>query len=129
MIRINDKEYSNYSTKVTWGNFEVFISGEKSAGIAPFITFNIEDNIFIGLEFVFSKEMFENTQLNSEINVKKYIGDITFEDEKGWISITTGKYDCNITRISETEFKLELFVESEEIEPINMIIDTKIDIL
>lgn len=126
MIKINDKEYSNYNIKITWENFLVSSYNKKRTGIAPFITFNIENRIFIGLEFTFSKEMFENTKLNTRTNITEYLSDILYEDEKGWISIITGKYDCSITRTSENIFKIEFFVEAGDL---NIIIDTDIELL
>lgn len=129
MIKINNKEYYNYEIKITWGNFDVCSNEKKVLGLAPFIQFNIENNIFIGLEFVFSKEMFENTKLNMVTNIDKYISDITYEDENGWISLILEKYNCNITRMNENIFKIEFCVESKEIEEFNIIINTNIKIL
>ncbi len=129
MIKVNDKYYSDYNIKISWGNFEAIILGEKTKGIAPFIKFNIEDNLFIGLETRLSKEMLEKISFNEKINIKKYITDITYEDAKGWISIITGKYDCYISRMNENNFKIEFYIESEEIEEININIDTNINLL
>ena len=123
MIKINNKEYNNYDIEITWGDFDVVSNGEKRKGSAPFIIFNIENNIFIGIETIISKDMWKNMNLNTKVNIERYISDITYKDEAGWISIITGKYNCNILRISEKEFKIEFCVESEEIDEINIIID------
>ena len=129
MIKINTKEYSRYTTKITWGDFEVNSHDKKRTGKSPFITFNIENNIFIGLELTFSKEMFENTKLHKEINIKQYVCDIIYENRNGWISIIDGKYDCNITKIGEREFKMKFFVEAEFYElKININVDTNIEL-
>lgn len=126
MLKINDRKYNDYDIKVKWGNFSAYSNGTKTSGTAPFITFNIKNSIFVGLEFIFSKEMFENTELNTVINIDKYISDITYEDEKGWASFITEKYNCNMTRINENIFKIEFYIESEEM---NIIIGTNIELL
>lgn len=125
MIKINNIEYRNYNIKITWGDFEVCTDNIKRIGVAPFIALNIDDNIFIGLEFTFAKEMFEEIKLNDKINIDKYISDIQYEDDEGWVSVITGKYNCNIMRLNESEFKLELNVQEE----INIDIDTIIELL
>lgn len=129
MIKINDKEYYDYKTRITWGNFEVYTDGNKRTGESPFITFAVENNIFIGLEITFSKDMFMNTVLNKKVSLKKYISDITYEDEKGWRSIISGEYNCDITRTSVNNFKIELNIENDEFDVINIIIDTNIELL
>lgn len=69
MIKINNIEYKEFETKISWGKFLVANSGHKRTGISPSITFLV-DNIFIELEFTFSKEMFENTVLDIKTNKK-----------------------------------------------------------
>lgn len=109
MILVNDLEYNKFETKILWGNFFVNYSGKKRCGIAPFITFHFDD-IVIGLEFTFSKEMFENTSVGIKTDIKEYISDITFEDKKGWISINDGQYDCSLTRINEKNFNIKFHI-------------------
>ena len=126
MIKINDTEYNNYDFIVSWGKFFANINNKKIAGLAPFITFLIDNKIYLGLEFAFSKEMFKSTKKSIKTNVNNYLSDITYEDEKGWVSIITGEYDCNITRISEKDFKIELCISSGVG---NIIMDTNIELL
>lgn len=126
MIIIDDKEYTNYNVKITWDSFYVISNNEKRTGIAPFITFCINENIYLGLEFSFSKEMFKNIKFNNTKDVKKYLSDITYEDKSGWISIIIDKYICEITRINESDFKLYFSIESEVG---NIIINTDINLL
>lgn len=116
MIKINEKEYHNYDIKIDWGKFESKVCGRKINGESPFIIFNIENNIYIGLEFIFSKKMFNKMEINKKINLNKYISDITYEDKKGWISIVTGNYECNVTKVSNDNFKLEFLVEPNELD-------------
>lgn len=115
MIQINDQEYNNYSTNITWGKFSVSSYGQKRIGIAPYITFNINNKIFIGLELTFSDEMIKNCKIDTKINITNYLSDICYEDEKGWLSLTTGKYDFYITRINDNSFKFNFIVEDGKI--------------
>ena len=109
MIKINNKEYHDYEIKITWGNFE--------------------NNIFIGLELLFSKKMIEDTKLNTLTNISEYIIDITYEDKNGWLSLINQKYSCNIKRTNESIFKLELCIESKEDEKLNIVVESNIEIL
>ncbi len=111
MIKINDINYNNFTNKITWGNFYVNLP-EKRTGIAPFISFNIEDKIIIGLEFVYSKEMWESTESYTKIDMQKYLTDITYEDKNGWISLIIEKHNCYITKLENNIFKINLFVDS-----------------
>ncbi len=70
MIIIDNKEYNKYIIKVSWENFSVSYQGKRRTGIAPFISFDIEDKIFIGLELTFSNNMFKETKKNIKINIK-----------------------------------------------------------
>ena len=129
MIKINKDEYFNYDIKITWGNFNAQVAGKKIEGLAPFIQYNIENKIYIGIEFVFSKEMFESVELNKMININNYISDIIYEDKNGWISLIISKYNCNITRINQDTFKLELSLESNEFDINSIEIKTDIKLL
>ena len=143
MIKINGKEYCDYDIKIDWGKFEHIICDDKinwgkfehGATIdelnemAPFIKFNINNEIFIGIECILSKEEFLNLELNKLIKLNKYISDITYEDEKGWISIVTGNFDCKIIRISANLFKLDFFVKSDEYDINDIEIKTDIYLL
>lgn len=129
MIKINNIEYNEFETKISWGNFLVSSHSHKRTGIAPFITFYV-DNTFIGLEFIFSKEMFENTDLGIKTNIKEYISDVTFEDEKGWISINAEQYECNIIRINEKNFHIIFQIIAHDFdEEFDIFIDDEIEIL
>lgn len=129
MIKINNIEYNEFETKISWENFLVSFHGHKRTGIAPFITFYV-NNTFIGLEFTFSKEMFENTELGIKTNIKEYISDVTFEDEKGWISINDEQYECNIIRINEKNFHIIFQIIAHDFdEEFDIFIDDEIEIL
>lgn len=129
MIKINDKQYDNYRIKITWDNFERTYLGEKIKSISPFIEFIIDDVIFIGLETCLSKKVLENMNFDEKVNIKSYLSDITYEDDKGWTSIITGEYTCNLTRINDKNFKIEFVINSEEIENYNIIIDTNLELV
>ncbi len=130
MIIINNNRYSNYITDISWDSFQVTSNGIRRDGIAPFITFNIEDKYYIGLELTFSTEMFTKAPINKKINISKYLSDITYEDEKGWLSIITGEYDCIITKSSNTKFQIDFYVSTGEDESdINIAINTFLEII
>ncbi len=115
MIQINNQEYNNYSTNIDWESFSVSSYNQKRTGLAPFITFNIDNKIFIGLELTFSDEMIKDCQKDTKLDITKYLSDICYEDEKGWISLGTGKYTLYITRLNDNNFKLNFVVEDGEI--------------
>ena len=129
MIIINNQKYADYTIDISWGNFSVHSNGKQKEGIASFITFNIDDNIYIGLEFMVAKEMFASIKLNTIINIENYLSDITYEDELGWISLITGKYHCQITRIDDKKFNLKLTVNADEVDIINIKLDSDIILL
>jgi len=111
MITINNKQYSNYTSKVTFIEYD----WNKTKGISPFISFDIENKIFVGIETRLPKETLENINYNEKLNITEYLTDITYEAEKGWISIITGTYNCFLTKM-DNSYKLELSVESNELE-------------
>lgn len=129
MIKINNIEYNKFETDISWGKFTLYSNGQKRTGIAPFITFYVDD-MLIGLELTFTKDMFEDAQIGVETDIKKYISDITFEDEKGWISINDGQCHCNITRISKDRFHIDFHIIGHDLDDkFNILIDDEIDIL
>ena len=125
MIIINNTEYKDYNIKVSWGEFSVSHHGKRRKGISPFLTFNIGNDKFVGLEFTFSNEMFKQMKVNSKTNVNEYISDVLYEDDRGWISIINSEYDCYITRIDEKCFKIYFYINAEE----NISIDSNVTLL
>ena len=126
MIKINNKRYDSYDYKIVWGNYDAVILGKRNTGVSPFIKFNIEDNIFIGIETVFSKELIKSMNVNEKFCLNSYITDITYEDEKGWVSIITSKYNCELIKLGENRFILELTVDSSEIDNLNINVNSNI---
>lgn len=116
MIKLNDKEYKNCEVDVRWGTFVTCSQGQKRKGLSPFLTFCVNGEIFIGLELSFSKEMFENLENGVETSIDRYVTDITFEDESGWLSIYNGKHRCTVKRIAENEFKLCLEIRAKDLD-------------
>lgn len=128
MIYINNKDYKEYKIDISWGKFSAYCNGEYRKGNAPFITFDLDNKKYIGLELNLSKNMFEELQLNKKTKINKYISDITYEDEEGWLSIITGDYNCFISKINNNSFKIELSVISDEIETLTIKINAIIDL-
>lgn len=129
VIKVNNREYNAYKTNVSWGNFDINYKGEKRVGISPFISFDLGNNVFVGLELTFSDESFEETEIDIRTDISSYVTDILYEDEKGWGSFILGKYNCYITRSSEKNFKIELCLEYNELDDeINIEIDTIVEL-
>ncbi len=130
MIIINENKYSIFDYKVSWGKFHVTNNGKRRDGKAPFITFNIDNNKYIGLEFTFSDDMFKQMKVNVKTNLKEYISDILYDDEKGWISIIDGNYEIYLTGLSEKEFNINFCIKAHDVdEEFNIFLDENISIL
>lgn len=113
MIIINGKNFDNVLKKVSFGEYNVTQDGKKRNGSAPFISFKF-DNILLGLETIYDKKWLEKLKINDKKDISKYISDIPYEDEKGWISLETGDYSCFITKIKKDVFAFEFSCEAEE---------------
>ena len=113
MIIINDKNYDNVLKKVSFGEYSVTQDSNVRIGSAPIITFKI-DNILIRLETTYDKKYLEELNTNDKKDINKYISDITYEDENGWVSLITGNYNCFITKYRNNKFVFELKCEAEE---------------
>lgn len=113
MITINDKNYDNVLKKVSFGEYSVTQDSNVRIGSAPIITFKI-DNILIRLETTYDKKYLEELKINDKKDISKYISDITYEDENGWVSLITGNYNCFITKYRNNKFVFELKCEAEE---------------
>ena len=67
---------------------------------------------------------------NTKNNIKDSISDITYENDKGWISIIDGKYNCDITKINKDTFNITFNITTKDIdEEFNIKIDENINIL
>lgn len=60
------------------------------------------------------KRWLEELKINDKKDISKYISDITYEDEKGWLSLTTGNYKWFISKVENNKFILEFSCEVEE---------------
>ena len=86
MIKINDKLYTDYQIKVTWGNFEASLkNGKKNTGLAPSIIFYIDKSPIIELELTYSKEMFLKISINNKTNITKYVSDINIKNKNHYL--------------------------------------------
>jgi len=116
MIKINNKDYDKETIEVVWGPFySVSTNNEKITGMSPLITLNLENSISIGLEFLFSDELFKKMCIGKRTNLKTKISDILYDGGKGWTSLMDGEYDCFITKVNEQEFKIECSLTTYEI--------------
>lgn len=113
MIIINDKKYDNVLKKVSFGEYSVMQDGKKRNGMAPFISFRC-DNILLGIETNYDKKWLEKLKTNDKQDISKYVIDIPYEDEKGWVSLILGKDKCFITKVKNNVFTIELKCETYE---------------
>ena len=113
MTIINDKNYDNVLKKVSFGEYSVTQDGKKRNGSAPFISFRF-DNVLLGLETIYDKKWLKELKISNKTDISKYISDITYEDEKGWISLITGNYNCFINKVENNKFVIEFRCETEE---------------
>ena len=128
MIIINGKNFDNALKKVSVGEYYVTQDGKKRNGSAPFISFKF-DNVILGLETIYDKKWFEELKINDKKDISKYISDITYEDEKGWVSLITGNYNCFVTKTKNNMFSLEFSCEAEEIgEHYKILLNEEVDI-
>lgn len=126
MIKIADKRYEKYEIKIKWYKICRVLKGKKIEGFAPFLQFNIEDKIFIGLETSIVKEAYDKIELDVKTDANCFLTDITYEDELGWVSIIDEKHSCYITKKSQDLIKLDFEMYSKELKS-TIAIDCLID--
>ena len=101
---------------------------KKEMEVHLFISFKF-DNIFLGLETIYDKKWLKELKINDKKDISKYISDITYEDEKGWISLITGISKCFISKVENNKFVLEFSCEAEECgEYYKILLNEEIDI-
>lgn len=129
MIIVNGNKFNNHKTNISLDKFSVSkYDGNKvikRKSVAPYITFNVDDKIFVALEMNYSDSMFKEVKINEQVDITKFITDILYADEKGWVSLTTGKYACIITRKNEMNYNFDLIVE-DKFEDISIKIDSSV---
>ena len=129
MIKINNKISKKYKTKIIWNNFSAVVNGKKEIGLAPIIKFFIDNKIIIELELVFSKEKFQELEINKKINISRYLVGVSYEDDKGWLPILNDSTSIYFTRINQTEFNIDFEINSIELDDIKININTCLKIL
>ena len=113
MIIINEKNYDNVLKNISFYEYNVTQNGKVRRGSSFFITFKF-DNILLGLETTYDKKWLDELKINDKKDISKFISDITYEDEKGWISLIDGNYNCFINKINDNRFIIELSCETKE---------------
>ena len=106
MIIVNKKKYENLTIDVYYGDYNVTKEGKKRTGLSPFISFKT-DNIKIGIETIYDKEWLKELNESNKKDISKFVSDIVYEDEEGWVSLITGDYKCFIEKIDDKEFTLD----------------------
>lgn len=130
MIKINEKNYENPIIEVSFGNYSVTQKGKKRQGESPFISFDCSD-VYLGLETTYDKTWLMNLKLKEMKDISSFISDIVYEDEKEWVSLTTGTYKCFVTKTDNNLFIFEFDCNAEEcgkIFEISLVEKIKIDL-
>lgn len=128
MLIINNKEFNNPSINISFGKYSVHQNGIDRDGYSPFISFKYT-NLCIGIETNYDKNWLKELKQNFKEDISKYISDITYEDEKGWISLINGNYKCFISKVEDNIFTTELRCETQECgEYFDILINEKIHI-
>lgn len=83
MIKLNNEIFNEYKKKIIWRNFSAVVNDKKENGLAPIIKFYIDNKIIIELELVFSKEKYQNLEINKRIDFLRYLVGVSYEDDKG----------------------------------------------
>lgn len=113
MITINNIKYDNVMIKVSFGKYNVMQEWKKRSGNGLFVTFKF-DNIILELETTYDEKWLKELKINNKSDISNYISNISYEDEKGWISLITGNYKCFIHKVNGNKFIVELSSEAEE---------------
>ena len=91
VISINRKKFNDFKSEILLSEFDVNNYKNdiknKRVGVAPFFSFSINDDISIGVEMVYSIEMFSNLKINYKEDVTEYITDILCDFGNGLLSI------------------------------------------
>ena len=117
MIKINRTKYNINDIKVTYGNYSVTQAGQERNGISPIIHFK-GDDFFLWVETIYDKDWLSEMNLDTITDISKYISDIAYEDEKGWLSLSYGNYSCTLNKLENKLFNIELICKCEEAEEI-----------
>ena len=113
MIKVNDKSYDNIPKKVSFGEYSVTQDDKKRVGKAPVISFD-SDKMHLKIETIYDKKWLKELKINDKKDITKYISDVTYEEGKGWMSLTPGNCKCSIYRIDNDIFVIEFNCETEE---------------
>ena len=125
MITLNDKKYEQVAVKVTYGKYDVKQNGQQRVGVSPIIEFKFDD-ILLGIETTYDREWLKELKINDKQDISKYVSDVPFEDEQGFISLIGGICECYITRVSETEFIIDLNLDTNDSDDIKIILNEKV---
>ncbi|MBQ8132686.1 MAG: hypothetical protein IJ193_09360 [Bacilli bacterium] len=112
MIKINKKEENIIEKEISFGNFEVNDGKSIRKGISPILSFVTDQSKTIEIETTLSSEILEKVNNHALTNINKYITDINYEDQNGWLSLMTGEYKVDLVKDNET-CRLLLFVEDK----------------
>ena len=110
MIKVNNIEFKSVKTEVIKNSYKNTKNNETREGKSLYIKF-ICDSVSVGIENNYDIEMLSKLKLDVKEDITKYLTDIYYEDDKGWISLITSDYKCYITRLDDNKYNINLSVK------------------
>ena len=114
MIKINSIEYST-NNKITYGHFSTTMDNIKQEGTSPNVYINCSKSSIM-IESIYDISIINTMEYGAKMDITKYISDIIYTDEKGWISLISGKISCELERIDAKTFRIFLSCYEEELD-------------
>lgn len=125
MIKINGTNNKLEEFQDLWGKAIRFSASGRKEGVAPRLFFYVggcDDEKQILIELSFTKEEFDNMELNQEEDITKEITDIGYSDNKGWLTLIDSKFTCSLTKIDDNKAQIK-FNCKDDFEDITIEID------
>ena len=130
LIIINNNIYKKFDIEVNNIKYKTknFYTGEINEGYSPCFEFNICDKIFIQIETMLLETKLENLSIGKNINIKRYITDILYKNERGWETLTEDKYTIFIRKEEEDIFFLDFTLTEKNNEKYSIILNVYLKI-
>ena len=130
LIIINNNIYKNFDIEVNNIKYKTknFYTGETNIGYSPCFKINICDKIFIQIETMLLERKLENLSIGKNINIKRYITDILYKNERGWETLTEDKYTIFIRKEKEDIFFLDFTLTEKNNKKYSIILNVNLKI-
>ena len=112
MLNVNQTEYDLKNKYINFDSFEAPVDGKKREGNALYITL-ITDDFKLSIETVYDVEWINELKVDDKKDISKYVVDLPYEDEKGWICLTN-ECNCTLCKIDDQRYEINLSGHFEE---------------